>query len=87
MANPIYGVVFKYLININKCAKLLLSVIIGREVVSLLTNNSNDVLVLIHHCRTDVTARQIGNQTFNTATPFDFCYRNQIRGMCSHFPP
>lgn len=35
IANPIYDVVFKYLMNDEKVAKLLLSTIIGREVVSL----------------------------------------------------
>jgi hypothetical protein len=35
IANPIYDVVFKYLMNDEKMAKLLLSGIIGREVVSL----------------------------------------------------
>ena len=35
IANPIYDVVFKYLMNDDKVAKLLLSAIIGREVVSL----------------------------------------------------
>jgi hypothetical protein len=35
IANPIYDVVFKYLMNDEKLAKLLLSAIIGEEVVSL----------------------------------------------------
>lgn len=35
IANPIYDVVFKYLMSDNKIAKLMLSTIIGREVVSL----------------------------------------------------
>ncbi|MEQ1745368.1 MAG: hypothetical protein ABMA02_08080 [Saprospiraceae bacterium] len=35
IANPIYDVVFKYLMNDEKMAKLLLSAIIGKEVVSL----------------------------------------------------
>jgi hypothetical protein len=35
IANPIYDVVFKFLMNDEKVAKLLLSAIIGREVVSL----------------------------------------------------
>jgi hypothetical protein len=35
IANPIYDVVFKYLMNDEKVAKLLLSAIIGKEVVSL----------------------------------------------------
>lgn len=35
IANPIYDVVFKYLMNDEKVAKLLLTAIIGREVVSL----------------------------------------------------
>ena len=35
IANPIYDVVFKYLMNDEKVAKLLLSAIIGREVISL----------------------------------------------------
>ncbi len=32
IANPIYDVVFKYLMNDEKVAKLLLSALIGREV-------------------------------------------------------
>ena len=35
IANPIYDVVFKYLMNDDKVARLLLSAIIGKEVVSL----------------------------------------------------
>ena len=35
IANPIYDVVFKYMMNDEKVAKLLLSAIIGREVVAL----------------------------------------------------
>lgn len=35
IANPIYDVVFKYLMNDEKLARLLLSAIIGEEVVSL----------------------------------------------------
>jgi len=35
IANPIYDVVFKYLMNDDKVAKLLLSAIIGKEIVSL----------------------------------------------------
>ncbi|HRI61089.1 MAG TPA: hypothetical protein PK228_15225, partial [Saprospiraceae bacterium] len=35
IANPIYDVVFKYLMNDEKVARLLLSTIIGKEVVSL----------------------------------------------------
>lgn len=35
IANPIYDVVFKYLMNDEKVAKLLLSAIIGKEVLSL----------------------------------------------------
>lgn len=35
IANPIYDVVFKYLMNDEKVAKLLLSAIIGKEVVAL----------------------------------------------------
>jgi hypothetical protein len=35
IANPIYDVVFKYLMRDEKVAKLLLSAIIGKEVVSL----------------------------------------------------
>ena len=35
IANPIYDVVFKYLMNDEKVAKLLLSAIIGKEVVTL----------------------------------------------------
>ena len=35
IANPIYDVVFKYLMNDEKMAKLLLSAIIGKEVVTL----------------------------------------------------
>ena len=35
IANPIYDVVFKYLMNDEKVAKLLLSAIIGKEVLTL----------------------------------------------------
>lgn len=35
IANPIYDVVFKYLMNDEKVAKLLLSAILGREIISL----------------------------------------------------
>ena len=35
IANPIYDVVFKYMMNDEKVARLLLSAIIGREVISL----------------------------------------------------
>jgi hypothetical protein len=35
IANPIYDVVFKYMMNDDKVARLLLSAIIGREIVSL----------------------------------------------------
>ena len=35
IANPIYDVVFKYLMDDNKIAKLLVSKIIGEEIVSL----------------------------------------------------
>ena len=35
IANPIYDVVFKYMMDDEKVARLLLSAIIGREVVSL----------------------------------------------------
>lgn len=35
IANPIYDVVFKYLMNDEKVAKLLLSAILGKEIVSL----------------------------------------------------
>jgi len=35
IANPIYDVVFKYLMSENKIAKLFLSTIIGKEVIKL----------------------------------------------------
>jgi hypothetical protein len=35
IANPIYDVVFKYLMSDNRIAKLLVSSIIGQEVISL----------------------------------------------------
>ncbi len=35
IANPIYDAVFKYLMNDNKVAKLLLSAILGREIIEL----------------------------------------------------
>ena len=35
IANPIYDVVFKYLMDDNKVAKLLLSAIIGEEILTL----------------------------------------------------
>ena len=35
IANPIYDVVFKYMMSDNKVAKLLLSAIIGNEIIDL----------------------------------------------------
>jgi len=60
IANPIYDVVFKYLMNDEKVAKLLLSAIIGKEVVSLEfrpTEHHFPVGELLAVLRMDFTAR------------------------------
>ncbi len=68
IANPIYDVVFKYLMNDEKVAKLLLSAIIGREVVSLEfrpTEHHFPVGELLAVLRMDFSARILdanGNQ-------------------------
>lgn len=68
IANPIYDVVFKYLMNDEKVAKLLLSAIIGREVVSLVfrpTEHHFPVGELLAVLRMDFSARILdanGNQ-------------------------
>lgn len=68
IANPIYDVVFKYLMNDEKVARLLLSAIIGREVVSLEfrpTEHHFPVGELLAVLRMDFSARVLdenGNQ-------------------------
>lgn len=68
IANPIYDVVFKYMMNDEKVAKLLLSAIIGREVVSLElrpTEHHFPVGELLAVLRMDFSARILdaeGNQ-------------------------
>ncbi|MDX2134692.1 MAG: hypothetical protein SFV52_07895 [Saprospiraceae bacterium] len=60
IANPIYDVVFKYLMNDEKVAKLLLSAIIGKEVVTLElrpTEHHFPVGELLAVLRMDFTAR------------------------------
>jgi hypothetical protein len=68
IANPIYDVVFKYLMRDEKVAKLLLSAIIGKEVVSLEfrpTEHNFPVGELLTVLRMDFNARIVdtdGNQ-------------------------
>lgn len=68
IANPIYDVVFKYLMKDDKVAKLLLSAIIGREVVALEfrpTEHHFPVGELLAVLRMDFSARIVdenGNQ-------------------------
>jgi len=68
IANPIYDIVFKYLMNDKKVAKLLLSAIIGREVVDLdfrPTEHHFPVGELLAVLRMDFSARILdehGNQ-------------------------
>jgi len=68
IANPIYDVVFKYLMNDEKVARLLLSAIIGREIVSLEfrpTEHHFPVGELLAVLRMDFSARIVdenGNQ-------------------------
>ena len=68
IANPIYDVVFRYLMNDEKVAKLLLSAIIGREVVSLEfrpTEHHFPIGELLTVLRMDFSARVLdehGNQ-------------------------
>ncbi len=60
IANPIYDVVFKYLMNDEKVAKLLLSAILGKEVLSLEfrpTEHHFPVGELLAVLRMDFTAR------------------------------
>ena len=62
IANPIYDVVFKYLMNDDKVARLLLSAIIGREVISLEfrpTEHHFSVGELLAVLRMDFSARII----------------------------
>jgi len=59
IANPIYDVVFKYLMSDNKIAKLMLSTIIGREVISLQfrdTEKQTDLDKSIKYHRIDFSA-------------------------------
>ena len=65
IANPIYDVVFKYLMNDKKVAKLLLSAIIGREVVDLEfrpTEHHFPVGELLAVFRMDFSARILDEQ-------------------------
>ncbi len=60
IANPIYDVVFKYLMADNKVAKLLLSTIIGQEVIHLElrdTEKRNDLDKSIKYHRLDFSAK------------------------------
>ncbi len=64
-ANPIYDVVFKYLMNDEKVARLLLSAIIGREVVSLEfrpTEHHFPVGELLAVLRMDFSARVVDTE-------------------------
>ena len=59
IANPIYDVVFKYLMSDNKIAKLVLTTIIGKEVVTLQfrdTEKRTDLDKSIKHHRLDFSA-------------------------------
>ncbi|MBN2662144.1 MAG: hypothetical protein JXR68_00725 [Bacteroidales bacterium] len=59
IANPIYDVVFKYLMSDNKIAKLMLSTIIGKEVNNLQfrdTEKRNDIDKSIKYHRLDFSA-------------------------------
>ena len=59
IANPIYDVVFKYLLSDNKIAKLMLSTIIGKEVVTLQfrdTEKRTDLDKSIKYHRLDFSA-------------------------------
>jgi len=59
IANPIYDVVFKYLMSDNKIAKLMLSTILGREVISLQfrdTEKQTDLDKSIKYHRLDFSA-------------------------------
>jgi len=59
IANPIYDVVFKYLMSDNKIAKLMLSTIIGKEVISLQfrdTEKQTDLDKSIKYHRIDFSA-------------------------------
>jgi hypothetical protein len=59
IANPIYDVVFKYLMSDNKIAKLMLSTIIGKEVISLQfrdTEKKTDLDKSIKYHRIDFSA-------------------------------
>ncbi len=59
IANPIYDVVFKYLMSDNKIAKLMLSTIIGKEVINLTfrdTEKRTDLDKSIKYHRLDFSA-------------------------------
>jgi len=62
IANPIYDVVFKYLMSDNKIAKLMLSTIIGKEVISLQfrdTEKQTDLDKSIKYHRIDFSAEML----------------------------
>ncbi len=62
IANPIYDVVFKYLMSDNKIAKLVLSTIIGKEVINLQlrdTEKQTDLDKSIKYHRIDFSAEII----------------------------
>ena len=64
IANPIYDVVFKYLMSDNKIAKLMLSTIIGKEVVTLQfrdTEKRTDLDKSIKYHRLDFSAEIMDN--------------------------
>ena len=65
IANPIYDVVFKYLMKDEKLAKLLLSAIIGKEVVGLKlrpTEHSLSVSETLTVLRLDFRARIVDRE-------------------------
>ena len=47
IANPIYDVVFKYLLEDNKIAKLIIGKIIGEEVIELIPKPQERILKFI----------------------------------------
>ena len=64
IANPIYDVVFKYLMSDNKIAKLMLSTIIGKEIVTLQfrdTEKRTDLDKSIKYHRLDFSAEILDN--------------------------
>ena len=64
IANPIYDVVFKYLMSDNKIAKLMLSTIIGKEIITLQfrdTEKRTDLDKSIKYHRLDFSAEILDN--------------------------